>query len=398
MILGQAWLAGPNVLATCGHVVESLAQTPNSLLVKFPSSGNRYPVKSVKLHPSYIRQKDGLVRFDAAVLSVDLAFSEKTAKPLPIAFDKPPTTSKQLASVRFPTHLGNLTSAPSPLTQVGALLGLLRKHDNFHLLHDLALAPGDSGAAIFDGQTVVAIHCGDTATLPGLGVSTTAIRLALWIDALRELDVQENASNSSLLKYQSGKDKVLTALSSKIALLVALIVGILLPLAVSYFQSPLQIKQPALLPVTVTFDKPLKNYKAEDNCTITIKPGSNCNTYLFDVTDIIKPYHRQYVAMLFPPIVQNGYSPYVTAGDAQTISKFGKNNTLPVSRRKGDLHLVVLKPDAPNLMTESDFAQVEPESSALTITWDDIAKRIQDIRSTDPSAVLDYVMEAPSAN
>src|SRR5437660_1430389 len=82
--------------------------------------------------------------------------------------------------------LGQLSAALQPLTQDGRFLGLLRKHDSFHLLHDVPLAPGDSGAPLCFGNRVVAIHCGDTATLPGLNLPTTSIRLALWVDSLRE--------------------------------------------------------------------------------------------------------------------------------------------------------------------------------------------------------------------
>jgi len=112
---------------------------------------------------------------------------------MPITFGRRVGSNQAAWTVRFPAHIGNLSAAPNPLIQKGLILGPLRKFDEFHLLHDLALAPGDSGAPILHGNRVVALHCGDTASLPGLNLPTTSIRLALWIDALRELNIKETA-------------------------------------------------------------------------------------------------------------------------------------------------------------------------------------------------------------
>jgi hypothetical protein len=193
-ILGQCWLASTGHLITCGHVVEPFMSQPESLTVRFPDSGNRYSVNAIRLHPSFLRQADQLVKFDAAVLDCNLISPERDAAPMPIAFGRPLRSNEPVWTVRFPVHLGSLTAAPSPLAQQGSLLGPLRKFDEFHILHDLALAPGDSGAPILDGNIVVGMHCGDTASLPGLNLPTTSIRLALWIDALRELGIPETAS------------------------------------------------------------------------------------------------------------------------------------------------------------------------------------------------------------
>jgi len=193
-ILGQCWLAGPGHLITCAHVVEPYLANPEGLAIRFPDSGNRYSVNSINLHPSFVRQADQLVKFDAALLHANFISPEREAAPMPIAYGRPPRSNEPIWSVRFPVHLGTLTAAPSPLAQEGSLLGPLRKFDDFHLLHDLALAPGDSGAPILDGNIVIGMHCGDTASLPGLNLPTTSIRLCLWVDALRELGIAENTS------------------------------------------------------------------------------------------------------------------------------------------------------------------------------------------------------------
>ena len=192
-VIGQAWMAQPGTLVTCGHVVEPFLKQASMLIVKFPASGNEYKIDSIKIHPSFVRQQDELINFDAAVLSLRLKEPELSAPPLPIKFDVSLRNQQTLLAVRYPAHLGSLSSSSDALSQTGHFLGHLRKHDNFHLLHDLALAPGDSGAPILNEGGVVAIHCGDTASLPGLNLPTTSIRLALWIDALRELGLSETA-------------------------------------------------------------------------------------------------------------------------------------------------------------------------------------------------------------
>src|SRR5271154_3362692 len=67
-ILGQCWLCGPGQLITCGHVVQPYIAQLQTLSVRFPESGNRYEIKAVQLHPSFLRQADHLVKFDVAVL------------------------------------------------------------------------------------------------------------------------------------------------------------------------------------------------------------------------------------------------------------------------------------------------------------------------------------------
>jgi hypothetical protein len=44
----------------------------------------------------------------------------------------------------------------------------------------------------YRARRVVGIHCGDTASLPGLNLPTTSIRLALWVDALTDLGLERS--------------------------------------------------------------------------------------------------------------------------------------------------------------------------------------------------------------
>ncbi len=110
--MGQAWLAGIGKLVTCGHVVEPHMREAGSLIVTFPYSGNRYPIKEIRLHPSFLKQPDGLVKFDAALLQVELNEPELSARILPIVYDKVLPSQLSLTAVRYPVHLGN-TARPS---------------------------------------------------------------------------------------------------------------------------------------------------------------------------------------------------------------------------------------------------------------------------------------------
>src|SRR5579862_9230969 len=56
VVLGQAWLVDTDKLITCGHVVDRYCQNPQALRVRFPLSNNSYPIRQIKLHPSFVRQ------------------------------------------------------------------------------------------------------------------------------------------------------------------------------------------------------------------------------------------------------------------------------------------------------------------------------------------------------
>ena len=245
-VIGQAWLAGANTLVTCGHVIEPFLSNSSVLAVRFPASGTEYTIDSIRLHPNFIREADQLVKFDAAVLSVRLRGQELLAKALPLKYEQTLKNQDTLWTVRYPAHLGALSSAPDPLKQSGRYLGRLRKQDNFHLLHDLALSPGDSGAALFSKQGVVGIHCGDTASLPGLNLPTTSIRLALWVDALKELGIERSILPTATQKPSFIRQLALGALSAIIALGLASAA-----LAAFYFNQQKQIARAIVAPVTV---------------------------------------------------------------------------------------------------------------------------------------------------
>jgi hypothetical protein len=294
IILGQAWLAAANQLVTCGHVVDRFVRDCSGLFVYFPSSGKRYPVQGVILHPSFVRQPDGLVKFDAAVLTVALSPPDSLALPLPFTYEHTLRVNEPLWTIRYPVHLGQFSAAMQPLSQGGRFLGLLRKHDSFHLLHDVPLAPGDSGAPITDGRVVVAMHCGDTATIPGLNLPTTSIRLALWVDALRELGL--TATRPVYL--------------SPAARLTPIVVSFLLALVVGFSgfwlahppvpgKPALPLSSPGLV-LNVSFTNPLDGYQKGETVGVTLQPNHDCYPFIFLRTqkDLVKLYPPPKVAYL----------------------------------------------------------------------------------------------------
>jgi hypothetical protein len=275
--LGQAWIAGPGQLVTCGHVVEKYLSKPAEIIVKFPASGNTYEIRQVKIHPSFSRQ-DQLLKYDAALISIDPIAPESLAQVLPVIFDKTVKTQQTLYAVRYPIHLGSLSAAPNPLVQEGRLLGPLRRGDNLHLLHDLPLSPGDSGAPLFDQSGVVAMHCGDTASLPGLNLPTTSIRMALSTDALRDLGVHGLTPADS---EASAAKKILT-LNTIALFLVSACLSMALAMAGIYIcQDNGKYWRPdnrAIAPLAISFSKSAP--EAGANQQLQLLPSSPCHVYV----------------------------------------------------------------------------------------------------------------------
>jgi hypothetical protein len=373
VVLGQAWMVGANQLITCGHVVDQFVQNPGDLQVHFPASGNRYPVHGIRLHPRFVRQTDHLVKFDAAVLIVD----QREASPLPIQFDKSLSPQQALAAVRYPAHLGQLSGAPNPLVQMGRYLGPLSQRDNLHLLHDLALSPGDSGAPIFDGLTVVAIHCGDTATLPGLNLPTTAIRLALSVDALRDMRVSETY-------FPTRESKMpMTILAAVAAFFLAFLIASYLH--VQGAKGQWAVAEPDVAPVDITFNKPPHEFTKDDNLSLTLLPRSNCYMYLFYVD------HKGDVLQLFPPV---GEKSFVAAKDARIIDRW-RGDKLTVDKSPAKLYLVVLKSDK-GLLRSSDYKTTKLDSP-LNIKGPDLVEVIKEEMAKD-SANFYAVLDAPTSH
>ncbi len=375
VVLGQAWLAGPDTLVTCAHVIERYASTPGSLIAKFPASGNGYTVREVRIHPKFARASDQLVRYDAAVLTVELRYPEREANPLPIQYDKHISVHQELSAVRYPVHLGQFTSSPNPLAQIGRMLGPLRKNDSFHILHDLALAPGDSGSPIFDGNTVVALHCGDTATLPGLNLPTTSIRLALWIDALKELNIEEN---------------LVTRKHSQLWNVARALIGFfgaffLVFACVAYFTlnkqvTDWEIKDPTLMPVQVVLEKPFQNYRFGDTLTMTFRVEQPCFVYAFLVGADDMP------ILVLPSF---GEKEQFTPATPRTVSTVaGSRDPIKVGPAQQKLHIFALK--------SSEFPLYSSDKETK-VTATMLARRIMKLAKDDPTTAWHLVMDVPSA-
>jgi len=380
-IIGQAWKAAPNLLVTCGHVVEPFVSSSKSLQIKFPSSGNRYAVREVRLHPSFARQADQLVTFDAAILLVDLSGPEREANALPITYSKELRNFQPLSAVRYPVHLGQYSSAPAPLAQLGRMLGELRRSDSYHILHDLALAPGDSGSPIFDDTSVVAMHCGDTASLPGLNLPTTSIRLALWIDAMKELGVEEN------LKQARPKSAIVSA-SPLLAFFLAAIVVFLIsggllakPLVDSW-----TITQPPIKPISIGFNKARTDYYEGEPLIINFQTTSDCFVHLFEIDG-------NKVTLLYPEagkqmINKPQYPVYVkTIGD----------RPIGVGKDPSKFLWVVLLNSKDRLLEDRDRKAGDDNMGLLNISTDELMDRIDRIAKEDPQGILHVAMDGPIA-
>ncbi len=380
-IIGQAWKAAPNLLVTCGHVVEPFQSSTKSLQIKFPSSGNRYAAREVRLHPSFGRQADQLVTFDAAIILCDLSGPEREASALPITYGKELKNFQPLSAVRYPVHLGQYSSAPAPLAQLGRMLGELRRTDNYHILHDLALAAGDSGSPIFDDTSVVAMHCGDTASLPGLNLPTTSIRLALWVDALKELGVEENLKLAKPKAGKVGASPVLALCLSTV--IVFLITGTLLakPLVDSW-----TVSQPQIMPVTVSFNKPRTDYFEGEPLIIQFRTRSDCYVHLFELDG-------NKVTLLYP---MAGNQVLAKPGETVTIQTIG-DRPIGVGKQPSKFLWVVLLNSKDQLLQDSDRKQDNDNIGLLNISTDDLMERIDTIAKEDPQKILHVAMDGPVA-
>ncbi|MBX9685177.1 MAG: trypsin-like peptidase domain-containing protein [Candidatus Obscuribacterales bacterium] len=381
VVLGQAWLAAPDRLITCGHVVERYVNAPSLLFVRFPASGNKYPLSRIRLHPSFVRQPDQLVKFDVALLEVNLQQPEASASPLPFSYEQELSTNQTLWAIRYPAHLGQLSAAPQPLTQEGRFLGPLRIHDTFHLLHDLPLSPGDSGAPITDGENIIAIHCGDTATLPGLNLPTTSIRLALWIDALRELGISETT-------HASADSRKLPLLPAFITFILAAALSALA--SFSYLSEQAKktwvFSNPELMPLKVSFNEAVDAYKADEDVVITITPGSKCFVFLFQINS------ADDVAVLYPQFGQDGEM--LQKGEPRLINKFGSTK-LTANASQDRFYLVAVRGDTPKgeelsreILKKEDRATNAPEGSPLLTRGKNLLERIKQIKDSAGNDVL----------
>ena|GEM_PF-497120 len=378
-ILGQAWLAAPNTMVTCGHVVEAYKRSPASITVKFPASGNRYVVRSIKTHPSYGQGKDQLVRFDVATLQVDLRPPDSNARALPITYDVQVPAQQNLSAIRYPSHLGQFTTSQFPLAQVGRYLGRLKKDDRFHLLHDLALSPGDSGSPLFDRNSVVAIHCGDTATLPGLNLPTTSIRLALSIDALRALSIPETVPTETQgLFFALGPGLLSFVVSSLVAFLVSGIIMVY-PNLESW-----RVGQSDIQPIEVKFNEPVDGYYLGQEVTITLTPRSDCYLYLF--------YVEGDRAWIFYPPPATKFDTITRGGSFRVIDGYGVNYIR--ADDKGELHLLALKFKG-SPVKEDEAAKVDTQQCELPLTATELMSRIEELQKNNPHTVLYQVLDAP---
>lgn len=374
-VLGQAWIAAPNTLITCGHVVDQFVRTPGALTVKFPASGNRYVIKDIKLHPSFQRHEQDLVKFDVAALTVDLIEPESTTRILPVLYDKDVDVHATLSAIRYPSHLGVYTTSLSPLAQIGSYLGPLKRNDRFHLLHDLALAPGDSGTALFDGESVVAIHCGDTATLPGLNLPTTSIRMALSVDALMALGVAETADTQE------------PGLTSMVPAIIAFILCGFLTLGVFAYQYKDQwavTPKPQFL-VDVAFDNPTDNYKFHQELSMTLTPRTNCFLYVYYVD-------KTYALQLYPPPLMRTEHGGARSGQRIVIDSYGQHPIKVDDQEGGVFHVVALSTETPPVQKNE---QADHNTYVLPFGPKVLQERIAKLKLANPDRILHQEIKAP---
>jgi hypothetical protein len=381
-VIGQAWLAGANTLVTCGHVIEPFLSNSSVLSVRFPASGTEYTIDSIRLHPNFIREAGQLVKFDAAVLSIRLKGQELLAKALPIRYEQILKNQDTLWTFRYPAHLGALSSASDPLKQSGKYLGRLRKEDSHHLLHDLALSPGDSGAALFSREGVVGIHCGDTASLPGLNLPTTSIRLALLVDGLKELGIDRSiVPTSGKQRLSLAQQLILGALTAIIVLGVAVAA-----LAAVYFNQQNQMAGATVPPVSVA----LVSAAGDDSHVASINVTTAAPSHLY---------------VLFNKGEDKTYLVYPSADAISKNELANGPRTIPLpddlksswQSSAGDLLVVTMKPDL-KLLTVSDLMPSDGRTVPLLGDKDAFWSKVKDNQRRGNAVSLEFEYPQPVTN
>ncbi len=375
VVLGQAWLAGPGILITCAHVIERFANTPGALVAKFPASGNGYTIRDLKVHPKFSRSTDSLVRYDAALLYVELRYPEREANPLPIQFNKTVAVHQELSAVRYPVHLGQFTSTPNPLAQIGAHAWTAPKKRIASTSFTIWRWRRRFWFTDIDGQTVVALHCGDTATLPGLNLPTTSIRLALWIDALKELGIEENLVTAERSAFWN----VARALIAFIIAFFVSFIGLSSLTSAQHLQT-WKIDKPTLMPVQVVLEKPFQSYRFGDPLTMTFRVEEPCFVYALlagadDMPTLVLP--------------SFGEREQLTPDAPHTVSTVaGSRDPMKIGPKPVKLHVYALK------SSEFPFYQSD---KANKITASALTRRIMKLAKDDPTAAWHLVMDIPSA-
>ncbi len=388
-VIGQAWLAAPNKLVTCAHVVSKYLDKPELLIVKFLASGNAYNLGmggKIFLHPKFQVEsgKEKLVKFDLVVLEVELGLPESQATPIPVAFDMRLPAQESLCAIRYPSHLGQFTTSVSPVAQVGRFLGPLKKEDPYHLLHDLALAPGDSGCPLMSGNYLVAIHCGDTATLPGLNLPTTAIRLAISVDALKELGIKGSSPAANNRMVSTMTQGLVAFLLVGLISFVILSGFLFLPKLGADGKEGSRIK-----PITVMFTKPLNGYKLAEEVEIALRTQSDCYVYLFYIED-------NKALVLFPPI-RTDKSARIEGGATRIVDGYGIYKLRADPSPSGKLHLLALISSTPPVEDKAIEEAVKSNACQLPIDGDTLLQRIDNLRTQNPDEVFYEVIDAPRA-
>jgi hypothetical protein len=152
----------------------------------------------------------------------------------------------------------------------GQFCGWVEKQQGQHLIHNLPLSAENIGCPIFDGDTVVAIHCGNVPLKPGQTVADPA-KLALSINALRDLNLGHYRDEQPVTRLFNGIQVGAGFIVSFFC------IAILLWISRSA-SSPDQNNKNSnsVTPVLVTFNKPVASYLPHDHALIDVIPHSDC--------------------------------------------------------------------------------------------------------------------------
>jgi hypothetical protein len=223
---------------------------------------------------------------------------------------------------------------------------------------------------------------------------TTSIRLALWIDALKELGIEPNA----IVEEPTNTPSPAPLIVAFIAMFVLSLAGVGWFFASKDIDSH-KVEKAQVEPINLQFNRPRNGYKYGEEAKILLTSRSSCNVYIFGEvpTDQLKKPDDIRIYRIYPPEDFKEQS-LLTLGQIRTIDSVGPYPIL-VSERPDKLHIFALNLSVPKLELAGAY-EINRDDPKKSKMLDDSAtlKEAQALEEKYPEGVMHVVMDGPVAD
>ena len=240
----------------------------------------------------------------------------------------------------------------------------------------------------------MALHCGDTASLPGLNLPITSIRLALWVDALRELGIEGTMATN---QYRQAANSNQSGLIAAFWLVFLVTIG-----TVTFFKATPSLANRGnevakIKPLTVALNKPIDQFEYYQTAIFNISPQSKCFVYLYGENGPnnylrIFPNLKKSTEEVDPAL----YS--LSPGQTRTIDMVG-DSQIRVDCSPLKLHLITLNNDQSPLSIGPSYEQ-SVVNGATIVNFIDTTREInqaRELQKKHPEQVQEFVFDGPVA-